>query len=41
MHLMHQLILDDSICRRVRGQSSYLLGTGYANWTAQLKLNWV
>lgn len=41
MHLMHQLILDDSICESVRGQLSYLLGTEYANWKAQLKLNWV
>ena len=39
--LMHQLILDDPICEIVKGESSYLRGTEYANWTAKLKFDWV
>lgn len=39
--LMHQLILDDPICKSVKGESSYLIGTEYANWRAKLKLDWV
>ena len=29
--LMHQLILDDPICARVKGKSSYLIAAEYAN----------
>lgn len=39
--LMHQLILDDPICGSVKGESSYLIATEYANWRAKLKLDWV
>lgn len=30
--LMHQLILDDPICERVKDESSYLIATEYANY---------
>lgn len=35
--LMHQLILDDPICGNIKGESSYLIVTEYANWRAKLK----
>lgn len=36
--LMHQLILDDLICESVKGESSYLMATEYANWESKAEI---